>query len=70
MEDTSLGTAEVEEAALVCFQLTRSDDPLYSDAGGLDLFGKVADGLVGVLVGVGVNVGPAARELDWGSGER
>ena len=54
----------------MCFQLTRSDDPLYSDAGGLDLFGKVADGLVGVLVGVGVNVGPAARELDWGSGER
>lgn len=36
--------------------LTDSDHFLDLDAGGVDLFGKLSDGLVGVLVGEGVDV--------------
>ena len=38
--------------------LTDADDFLDLDAGSVDLFGKLADGLVGVLVRKGVNVYP------------
>lgn len=44
-------------------RLTCADDSLDADAGRLDLFGEVPHGLVGILIGVGVDVGPAPREL-------
>lgn len=47
--------------------LTTSDDSLYANVGSIDLFGKVSDGLVGVFVGVRMDVGPAAWKLDWRS---
>ncbi len=46
-------------------QLTSSDDSLYANIGSIDLFGKVPNGLVGVFVGVRMDVGPAAWKLDW-----
>lgn len=50
-------------------KLTRSNDSLYANVGRIDLFGEVPDSLVGVLVGVRMDVGPAARKLDWRSGK-
>lgn len=48
-------------------KLTRSNDSLYAYVGSIDLFGEVPDSLVGVLIGVRMDVGPAARKLDWRS---
>lgn len=45
-------------------KLTRSNDSLYANVGSIDLFGEVPDSLVGVLIGVRMDVGPAARKLD------
>ena len=49
-----------------CFycQLTSSNDSLYANVGSIDLFGEVPDSLVGVFVGVRMDVGPAAWQLD------
>ncbi len=51
-------------------QLTSTNDSLYANIGSIDLFGKVPDSLVWVLVGVRMDVGPAAWKLDWTCEER
>ena len=50
-----------------CFaaKLTSSNHSFNANIGCIDLFGEVPDSLVGVFVGVRMDVGPAARELDW-----
>ncbi|TNN78172.1 hypothetical protein EYF80_011677 [Liparis tanakae] len=48
----------------VGLRLTGSNDSLDADIGSVDLFGEVPDRLVGVFVGVRVDVDPAARQLD------
>ena len=45
--------------------LTCSNHPLNADVGHIDLLGKISDGLVGVLVCVWVDVGPATWQADW-----
>lgn len=45
---------------------TGADDLLAGDGGRRDLGGELEHGLVGVFVGVGVNVGLEGLQLVWG----
>lgn len=59
----------MKASGTVCFcfsaKLTGANDSLYADIGSINLFGKVPDSLVGVFIGVRMDVGPAARKLYW-----
>lgn len=48
----------------MCNSLTSSNNPFDSDTGDINLLGKLMDSLVGIFIGVGINIRADRWEFD------